>query len=146
MIRKTRKINKMRGSRTIGGGCSKKRRGAGHRGGRGKAGGHKHMWSWVVKFDPDRYGKSGFKRPLNTINKTKTINLDYLDDNAEKLVAKELAVKEGEKIIIDVTQMGYEKVLGKGKLTKPLTIKARQFSQSAITKIEENGGEAVTLQ
>ena len=78
MIRKTRKINKMRGSRTIGGGCSKKRRGAGHRGGRGKAGGHKHMWSWVVKFDPDRYGKSGFKRPLKTINKTKTINLDYL--------------------------------------------------------------------
>lgn len=146
MIRKTRKINKMRGSRTIGGGCSKKRRGAGHRGGRGKAGGHKHMWSWVVKFDPDCYGKSGFKRPLKTINKTKTINLDYLDDNAEKLVAKELAVKEGEKIIIDVTQMGYEKVLGKGKLTKPLTIKARQFSQSAITKIEENGGEAVTLQ
>ena len=42
------------------------------------------MWSWVVKFDPDRYGKSGFKRPLKTINKTKTINLDYLDDNAEK--------------------------------------------------------------
>ena len=64
----------------------------------------------------------------------------------KNMVAKELAVKEGEKIIIDVTQMGYEKVLGKGKLTKPLTIKARQFSQSAITKIEENGGEAVTLQ
>lgn len=38
MIRKTRKINKMRGSRSIGGGCTKKRRGAGHKGGKGKAG------------------------------------------------------------------------------------------------------------
>lgn len=145
MIRKTRKINKMRGSRTIGGGCSKKRRGAGHRGGRGKAGGHKHMWSWVVKFDPDRFGKSGFKRPLKTINKPETINLDYLDDNAEKLVEKELAEKKGKKIIIDVTQLGYDKVLGNGKITKALTIKAKEFSKSAIRKIEDNGGEAVTL-
>lgn len=145
MIRKTRKINKMRGSRTIGGGCSKKRRGAGHRGGRGKAGGHKHMWSWVVKFDPDRFGKSGFKRPLKTINKPKTINLDYLDDNAEKLVEKELAEKKGKKIIIDVTQLGYDKVLGNGKITKDLSIKAKEFSKSAIRKIEDNGGEAVTL-
>lgn len=145
MIRKTRKINKMRGSRTIGGGCSKKRRGAGHRGGRGKAGGHKHMWSWVIKFDPDRFGKSGFKRPQKTINKFKTVNLDYLDDNAEKLVQKELAQKKGKKIIIDVSQLGYDKVLGNGKVTKALTIKAKHFSQSAIRKIEENGGEAVTL-
>lgn len=145
MIRKTRKINKMRGSRTIGGGCSKKRRGAGHRGGRGKAGGHKHMWSWVVKFDPDRFGKSGFKRPQKTINKFKTVNLDYLDDNAEKLVQKELAQKKGKKIIIDVSQLGYDKVLGNGKVTNALTIKAKHFSESAIRKIEENGGEAVTL-
>ncbi|EKQ53015.1 MAG: ribosomal protein L15 [Methanobacterium sp. Maddingley MBC34] len=146
MIRRTRKIRKLRGSRTIGGGCSKKRRGAGHRGGRGKAGGHKHMWTWVVKFDPDRYGKYGFKRPQKTINKFKTVNLDYLDDNAEKLVEKELAQKEGDTIIIDVTQLGYDKVLGKGKITRSLTIKAPHFSASATRKIEENGGEAISLQ
>lgn len=146
MIRKTRKINKMRGSRTIGGGCSKKRRGAGHRGGRGKAGGHKHKWTWVVKFDPDRYGKYGFKRPQKTINRFKTVNLDYLDDNAENLVQKDLAQKKGKKITIDVTQLGYDKVLGNGKVTKALTIKANHFSASAIRKIEEKGGEAVTLQ
>jgi large subunit ribosomal protein L15 len=146
MIRKTRKINKMRGSRTIGGGCSKKRRGAGHRGGRGKAGGHKHKWTWVVKFDPNRYGKYGFKRPQKTINRFKTVNLDYLDDNAEKLVERELAQKEGKKIVIDVTKLGYDKVLGKGKITRPLIIKAALFSASATRKIEENGGEAVILQ
>lgn len=145
MIRKTRKIRKMRGSRTIGGGCSKKRRGAGHRGGRGMAGGHKHMWTWIVKFDPQHFGKYGFKRPQKTINKFKTVNIDYLDDQAEKLVEDGLAEKKGDNFIIDVTQLGYDKVLGKGKLTRPITIKAHVFSSSALQKIEEAGGEAVTL-
>ncbi len=104
------------------------------------------MWSWVVKYDPDRFGKSGFKRPLKTINNPKTINLEYLDDNAEKLVEKELAEKKGNKITIDVTSLGYDKVLGKGKITKTLTIKAKEFSQSAVRKLEDNGGEAVILQ
>ena len=42
MIRKTKKIRKQRGSRSVGGGCTKKRRGAGHRGGRGQAGADAH--------------------------------------------------------------------------------------------------------
>jgi large subunit ribosomal protein L15 len=36
MIRTKRKINKLRGSRSNGGGCTKKRRGAGNKGGKGK--------------------------------------------------------------------------------------------------------------
>ncbi|KUK75482.1 MAG: 50S ribosomal protein L15P [Methanobacterium sp. 42_16] len=103
------------------------------------------MWTWVVKFDPDRYGKHGFKRPQKTINRFRTVNLDYLDDNAEKLVERELAQKEGDTIIIDVTQLGYDKVLGKGKLSRSLTIKAPHFSASAARKIEDNGGEAISL-
>jgi len=145
MIRKTRKIRKMRGSRTVGGGCSKKRRGAGHRGGRGKAGGHKHMWSWVVKYDPTRFGKYGFKRPRTTITKINPVNLDYLDDKAEELVNTGLAQKKGEKITIDVTQLGYNKVLGKGKVNQALLIKAPFFSQRAAEKIEKAGGEVITL-
>lgn len=41
MIRSKRKINKLRGSRSNGGGCTKKRRGAGNKGGRGNAGASK---------------------------------------------------------------------------------------------------------
>lgn len=144
MIRRTRKIRKLRGSRTIGGGSSKKRRGAGHRGGRGKAGGHKHMWSWIVKFDPDRYGKSGFKRPQKTITKFNPVNLAYLDEKLDELVEKGLAKKENGKIVVDVTELGYNKVLGTGKITKPAIIKSPGFSESATRKIEEAGGEAVT--
>ena len=69
MIRKSRKINKQRGSRSIGGGCSKKRRGAGNRGGRGLAGADKQHWTWTVIHDPDHYGKHGFKRPQKMVKK-----------------------------------------------------------------------------
>ena len=49
MIRKTKKIRKLRGSRSVGGGCTKKRRGAGHRGGRGNAGLNKHHKTWMAQ-------------------------------------------------------------------------------------------------
>jgi len=145
MIRKTRKIRKMRGSRTIGGGSSKKRRGAGHRGGRGMSGGHKHMWSWIVKYDPDHYGKSGFKRPQKTVYKFNPINLEFLDEKLEELVSDGIAEKQEGKIIVDVSKLGYNKVLGKGRITKPAIIKSPKFSQSAIEKIEEAGGEAAII-
>src|SRR3989338_2868862 len=37
------------------------------------------------------------------------------------------------------------KVLGEGSLSKPLTIHAHKFSQSALKKIEQAGGKAVVL-
>jgi len=145
MIRKMRKIRKLRGSRTVAGGCSKKRRGAGHRGGRGMAGGHKHMWSWIVKYDPQHYGKYGFKRPQKTITKFKPINLDFIDEKADELVSQGLATEENGKIMIDITELGYNKVLARGRITKPLIIKSPMFSVAAASKIEDAGGEAVTL-
>jgi large subunit ribosomal protein L15 len=145
MIRKSRKINKMRGSRTVGGGCSKKRRGAGHRGGRGQAGLHKHMWTWTVKYDPKHFGKYGFKRPLKTVFKFKPVNLSYLDEKANEMVANGKANEEEGKIVIDITKMGYNKVLGSGKITKPLLVKSPMFSENAIRKIEEAGGETETI-
>jgi large subunit ribosomal protein L15 len=145
MIRTKRKINKMRGSRSIGGGCSKKRRGAGHKGGKGKAGGKKHHWTWIVKFDPDHYGKHGFKRPSQAVNKVRPVNLVYLDNKSEQLLDKGIANKEGDSIVIDVTKLGFNKVLGNGKLFRPLTIKSPMFSASAEEKIQEAGGEAIKL-
>ena len=145
MIRKTRKINKQRGSRSIGGGCTKKRRGAGNRGGKGNAGAGKQHWTWTVIHDRDHFGKHGFKRPQSAINKTLPVNLSYLDAQSEELLEKGIASKEGDSIIIDVTELGYNKVLAKGNISKPLTIKSPACSASAISNIEEAGGEAVEL-
>lgn len=145
MIRKTKKINKMRGSRSIGGGCSKKRRGAGNRGGKGNAGMHKHHWSWTVKFDPKHFGKYGFKRPQRTATKINVVNLSTLSENSERLVEQGFATEENGKIVIDVTDLGFDKVLSSGKLSKALVIKAPAFSGRAQAKIEEAGGEAIIL-
>ena len=145
MIRTKRKINKQRGSRSNGGGCTKKRRGAGNKGGKGKAGMGKQHWTWTVIHDPDHFGKHGLKRPQKMIKKISAVNLIYLEEQAENLIAKGLASKEGDVIVIDVTDLGYDKVLGKGKITKTFKISAPQFSASAIEKIEEVGGEAIEL-
>ena len=142
MIRKTRKVRKQRGKRTMGGGSTKKRRGAGHRGGRGNSGGNKHHWTWIVINDPNHFGKYGFKRPQKTIQKFKPINLTYIDNEIEKLLANEVAVKEDGQIVLDVTKMGYNKVLGNGSLSQAITIQSPKFSQSAIEKIESVGGVA----
>jgi large subunit ribosomal protein L15 len=85
MIRTKRKINKQRGSRSNGGGCTKKRRGAGNKGGKGKAGMGKQHWTWTVIHDPNHFGKHGFKRPQKMIKKISTVNLNYLEEQADKL-------------------------------------------------------------
>ncbi|MCD7781448.1 MAG: 50S ribosomal protein L15 [Methanosphaera sp.] len=142
MIRKTKKIRKLRGSRSVGGGCTKKRRGAGHRGGRGQAGGNKHHWTWMVINDPKHFGKYGFKRPQKTIDEYKPVNLLFIDNEIDKLLDQEIATKEDGQIVLDVTDLGYNKVLGKGNISSAMTIRSPKFSKSAITKIEEAGGVA----
>jgi large subunit ribosomal protein L15 len=79
------------------------------------------------------------------IKKISTVNLIYLEEQADKLVASGKASKDGDAIVIDVTELGYDKVLGKGKISKTFKISAPQFSASAIEKIEELGGEAILL-
>jgi large subunit ribosomal protein L15 len=137
------KKKRRRGERTYHG-SHKKWRGGGSRGGRGKAGLHKHKWSYTVKYEPEHFGKRGFKRPF--ARKAKGINLGEIERISEELLAKKLAEKEGEKIKINVLKLGYEKVLGKGKLKKPLIIEAKSFSKQAMKKLEEVGGKAIVVE
>ncbi|HIQ39290.1 MAG TPA: 50S ribosomal protein L15, partial [Methanothermococcus okinawensis] len=53
-------------------------------------------------------------------------------------------VEDG-KIVVDVTELNYEKVLGRGKISCPMIIKAIEFSEKAKEKIEAAGGEAIEL-
>ncbi len=123
-----KKIRKNRGRKT-GYGHKKKHRGAGSRGGRGKAGLQKHKRSWTETYQPGRFGKSKMK-PVS--KKLDVINLDQLDDLARKKSLKEINLK------------GY-KVLGRGSLNRKLKISADAFSDSAINKIEEAGATAEVI-
>lgn len=145
VVRRKKKVRKFRGKRTYGYGSHKKHRGKGSRGGRGKAGLHKHKWSYTVKHAPEHFGKRGFKRPAAVVREIKAINLKELDQVAEKLLEQKLAEKEDDRIKINVSKLGYGKVLGSGKLTRPLIIEAKYFSKKAIKKLEEKGGKAVKI-
>ncbi len=75
-----KKVKKIRGSRTCGGGSHKKRRGAGNRGGRGNAGVHKHKYIKFVKLAKEglyEFGKHGFTRPF-------CIRKDYIAERRVK--------------------------------------------------------------
>lgn len=131
VVRKKKKFRKFRGKRTYGYGSHKKHRGGGSRGGRGKAGGHKHKWSYVVKYEPDRFGKRGFKRPIAVKRKIRAININEL-----------VKIAEG-KTKINLTELGYDKLLGTGKISKALTVEVGLFSKIAKQKLEKAGGKII---
>jgi large subunit ribosomal protein L15 len=132
MPHKLRKIRKTRGSRTQGYGRIGQHRDSGSKGAR-KVGRHKHLWSLVVTSEPNYFGKHGFTSPKSLHTKTSTINLCKLDQLAQ-----------GSEI--NLTEMGYTKLLGTGKITKPLTIQVASCSKSAAEKINQAGGKIVTSQ
>lgn len=137
MPHKLRKIRKQRGSRTHGWGRVGQHRAGGSRGGHGKAGFHKHKWSYVIKYEPDYFGKKGFTSPKSVRRKVNVINVGVLDEMAEKLSTR----KEKDKFFIDLESLGYTKLLGTGNVTKPLIVKVPSCSGSATEKIKDAGGQ-----
>jgi large subunit ribosomal protein L15 len=137
MPHKLRKTRKKRGSRTQGYGKVGQHRAGGQRGGHGKAGLHKHKWTYVIKYEPEYFGKRGFHSHKSLGRKAEVVNVGALDELAEKISAK----KTKEKFLIDLESLGYSKLLGTGKVTKPLIVKVASCSKSAAEKIKEAGGQ-----
>ncbi|MDI6883650.1 MAG: uL15 family ribosomal protein [Hadesarchaea archaeon] len=144
VVRRRRKVRGQRGTRTYGRGCSKRGRRGGERGGRGMSGGHKHKWSYVLRYMPDYFGKHGFTRPAAVRKEVKAINVGDLDERLEELLQLGVARQEGEKFMVDVGKLGFEKVLGGGKVTRPMDVTAKNFVESAKRKLEEAGGKAIS--
>jgi large subunit ribosomal protein L15 len=135
-----RKVRKMRGSRTHGYGQIGQHRKSGSRGGKGHAGMHKHGWSYIQRYEPDHFSKDKFKPPNQA--QPNIINLKQLEEIAYKL----LQARKGKrgKITIDLKEMGYDKLLGSGKITAPISVRILSCSEDARKKIEESGGEVIT--
>lgn len=73
-----------------------------------------------------------------------TMNLDKLWTLVPEDVRKANCDKTDVAPVVDVTQAGVFKVLGKGMLPKqPLVVKAKFFSKSAEKKIKAAGGACV---
>jgi large subunit ribosomal protein L15 len=145
MRHKPKKIKRMRGSHTHGGGSMKKRRGAGSRGGRGMAGSGKKadqkkpsVWKTSKYF-----GTHGFKVPKK--KSLKAINLGLLDRNIHNYVDQGKARKEGDVFVINLKDVGFHKLLGSGFTQKRFRITVDYASKKAIQKIQELKGELLGL-
>jgi large subunit ribosomal protein L15 len=112
---------------------------AGSRGGIGGAGKHKHFFIRTVIEEPDHFGHD----PFNSFNRNLVstwLNIRDLDS----AFARHGKADEKGKVLLDLTSLGYDKLLGGGKVTGAYAIKVAKVSESAKSKIEAAGGEVLT--
>ncbi len=128
------------------------RRGRGHGSGNGKTAGKGHKGQ-KARSGGTRPGFEGGQMPLYrripkrgfTNRNSKTIvginvsALEVFDNDA--VVSVETLIEKG---IVKNPRDGV-KILGKGELTKKLTVQANAFSESAAAKIEALGGKAEVI-
>ena len=139
--RKSKKITKMRGRRSVGYGNTKGHRAAGQRGGKGMAGSKKHHYIKVMQEDPHYFGKWGFKRPQKLVDDMVALNIGDIDEALERLVERGGATKKGRKYTVDLSLLGIDKILGSGKVTRAIElVGVKAISARARDKIEEKGG------
>lgn len=121
---------------------SGKTAGRGHKGAKSRSG-FKHKRGFEGGQMPlhRRVPKRGFHNPFRV--EFAIVNLDTLADRFEPgtVVTPELLRERG----LVRTSAQPVKVLGRGEMTKPLTVRAHKFSGKAAEKIAAVGGTAETL-
>ncbi len=133
-----KKTNKMRGSKTHGYGEKKKHRGKGSRGGKGLANIFKHKRVWVKKKHPELLERNiGFKslKQRKIKSSVRVINVGDLTRILKTVDAK----KE-----INLSDYGYDKLLGSGSISVPVNIKVGSYTEKAKEKIQKAGGKIIT--
>lgn len=139
MATRLRKSRRQRGTRFCGWGQIGQHRASGSRGGVGGAGKHKHFFMRTLKEEPDHFGHEQF-HALRKSDVSRWVNLRDLN----KLLRYSKSGEDG-KTVLDLGELGYEKLLGSGRVEAVFTIKVKQASKSAKDKITEAGGEVLTL-
>ncbi len=134
MARLGKRNRKFNGTRNHGKGNAKNRRGKGGKGGWGRAGMHKHRFSYVTTHERDwmaHGGRFGFVRQ-NAVAKLPAINVYEIDQMAQN---GKLEKREG-KFFFDFPG----KVLGAGAIFVPVQVKSLAYSEGAAKKIKKAGG------
>ncbi|KAG9396249.1 Ribosomal protein L18e/L15 [Carpediemonas membranifera] len=119
-----------------------------HPGGHGNAGGLTHHRTLFDRYHPHYFGKLGMRHlhMLKNRDFCPTVNIEKLLTLVpEEVREKALAGTPENALVLDVTQHGAFKVLGKGNLPCPLIVRARFFSQQAEQKILAAGGRCEIL-
>ncbi len=135
MPTRARKTRKYRGSRHCGWGQIGQHRASGHKGGLGQSGLHKHHFIRMLMTDPKHFGHDSTHPPHpNLVRKWASVR--DLDD-----IYAKFGKQEGGKKLINLTELGYDKLLGGGQTENAYVVKVEKFSASAEEKIKQSGGE-----
>jgi len=145
MPTRLRKIRRQRATRYMGWGQVGQHRASGRRGGKGHTGFLKHKWTWTVKYDPSMFGKTGFRNPTSFIVK-KWINVGNIDKFYLDMIKNNKINNDKKKVdnVINLNELGFDKLLGKGSITKKYKIIIAKTTNLAKKKIEKAGGEVIT--
>ena len=103
-------------------------------GGHGGAGLFKHRKTRLVA-EGFVFGKHGFFS--HSAREVRAVNLKDLTRFAPESSEK----NEGSLPLIDLSRLGYQKLLGEGTLREPFAIRVAKASKSATKKVEEAGGK-----
>lgn len=144
--RRRKKSRKMRGSRLHGYGLQRQHRRSGRRGGFGMAGTKKHLWTWVTAHEPDYFGRGrrGFKRPRAVTREVRSINLSEVNKMLPELISSGVAKElEDGRLELDLNKIGYNKLLGRGSVSRPIVIRVSDASKHAVSKLESIGGSVI---
>lgn len=134
------RAKKFRGNHTHGRG-KKAGRGAGLKGGRGRAGANKHRFLMLQilggkheHLAAKRWGRVGFKfRSRNGNPKPEAVNVG------------DLAVRFPGQAEIDLGAAGIGKLLGSGSIAHKVSVKVDHASEGAIAKVKAAGGQVTVL-
>ncbi len=72
------------------------------------------------------------------------INAGDLDEIIDKLSELGFAERDGDVYRVDLTELGYSKLLGGGRVTKSIEVRIFEATKKAVEKIEAAGGRVVT--
>lgn len=131
----------MRGGHNFGRGTGvSHNRGSGNRGGFGKAGSGKKGDSKKPMFwkDTKYFGKYGFG--MHAATKPNCINISDIESRIDQLIL-DGKIKAGAEVSLNLTELGFNKLLGAGSLTHKVTITVASFSEQAVKKVEAAGGK-----
>ena len=146
-VNKRKKNERQRGHKTHGWGAKKKHRGKGHQGGAGMAGSGKRADSKKPSIwkDEHYFGKFGFvsKTPKAKIS---AVNVSYIEQHLRKFLSNKLIKKEDNVYIVDLEKLGYNKLLGDGRVSIKFKITTPYASKTAVEKVKEAGGEIIGLE
>lgn len=138
---KKKKVVNYRGSKTHGCGSMKKRRGAGSRGGRGNSGSGKRGDANKQTFQKAGVipGKHGFKS--KRVNKIKAINVSDVQKFSAAWLTEGKVSKKADAIVVELANVGFNKLLGSGNVTEKLLITVDSASPKAVEKVQKAGGK-----